>query len=129
MAGAAVSTEVVASTPAVSMAAAFTLARFTMDLADFVAADGTMAQGASTMVLATTTAATGTTAGEAGDTAGGQVRGWRDLLSIWMGLLSGLRLLRLRPTQYPAELVLLFRSRRLLPLRNPVQHGLADGSR
>src|ERR1700751_5229211 len=39
------------------------------------------------------------------------------LLSLWMGFLSGL------------QLVLLFRSCRLLPLRTPVQRRLADGSR
>jgi hypothetical protein len=70
MAGAAVFTEVVAS-----MAAAFTPARFTVDLADFMVADGTVASGASTMVSATARAATGTTAGEANDTAGGGVAG------------------------------------------------------
>jgi len=74
MAGAAVFTEVVAS-----MAAAFTLARFTMDLADFMVADGTVAQRASTMVSATATVATGTTAGEAGDMAGRGVSGWEGL--------------------------------------------------
>ena len=79
MAGAAVFTEVVASRVAVftevvaSMAAAFTPAHFTVDLADFIAAYGTVAQRASTMVSATATAATGTTVGEAGDTAGGGV--------------------------------------------------------
>jgi len=106
MAGAAVFTEVVAS-----MAAAFTPAHFAVDLADFMAAYGTVAQRASTMVSATATAATGTTAGEAGDTAGGGVTGWEGL------------------TQHLAELVLLLRSRGLLPLRSPVQYGLADGSR
>src|SRR5271165_274812 len=45
-----------------------------------------------------------------------------------IGLLSGLRRLQLRPAQRLAELVLLLRSRGLLPLRNPVQYGLADGS-
>src|SRR5690348_3833873 len=69
--GAAVFTEVVAS-----MAAAFTPARFTVVLADFMVAEGTVASGASTMVSATATAATGTTAGEANDTAGGGVAGW-----------------------------------------------------
>jgi len=134
MAGAAVFTEVVASRAAVftevvaSMAAAFTPAHFTVDLADFIAAYGTVAQRASTMVSATATAATGTTAGEAGDTAGGGVTGWEGLTIHMAGLLSGLRLLQLRPAQRRAELVLLLRSRGLLPLRNPVQYGLADGS-
>src|SRR6516165_7697757 len=85
MAGAAVFTEVVASRAAVftevvaSMAAAFTPAHFTVDLADFIAAYGTVAQRASTMVSATATAATGTTAGEAGDTARGGVTGWEGI--------------------------------------------------
>jgi len=63
MAGAVVFTE----------AAAFMAACFTAELADFMAADGTVASRASTMVSATATAATGTTVGEAGDTAGGGV--------------------------------------------------------
>src|SRR5712671_5239384 len=45
------------------------------------------------------------------------------LLSVRIGLLW---LLRLRPTL--AKLVLLFRPGGLLPLRSPVQHGLAGGS-
>jgi hypothetical protein len=74
MAGVAVFTEVVAS-----MAAAFLPARTTADLADFMAADGTLASRASTVVSATGTAATGTTAGAAGVTAGGGVRGWEGI--------------------------------------------------
>ena len=60
MAGAAVFTAAVAS-----MTAAFTPARFTVDLADFMAADGMVASRASTMVSATATATTG-------------CHGWRD---------------------------------------------------
>jgi len=60
--GAAVFTAAVASIAAVftaavaSMTAAFTPARFTVDLADFMAADGMVASRASTMVSATATA-------------------------------------------------------------------------
>jgi hypothetical protein len=51
-----------------------------------------------------------------------------DLLSIWTQLLSGLRLLQLRPAQRLAELILILRSRGELPLCNAVQYGLAVDS-
>ena len=93
MAGAAVFTEVEAS-----MAAAFTPARFTVDLAAFMAAYGTVAQRASTMVSATATAATGTTAGAAGDTAAGGVTGWEGLTIHMDGII-----IRTTATTVPAK--------------------------
>src|SRR5689334_8217453 len=45
-----------------------------------------------------------------------------------MDLLPGLRFLRLQPALRRPVLVLLLRPGGLLPLRNAVQHGLADGS-
>ena len=51
---------VVFTPAAASMAAVFTRAHFTADLADFTAADGMVASRASTMVSATATTATGT---------------------------------------------------------------------
>ena len=102
--GAAVFTAVVASIAAVftaavaSMTAAFTPARFTVDLADFMAADGMVASRASTMVSATVTATTGTTASATGVTVGGGVMG-SDGLTIHMDRIT----IRTTATTAPAS--------------------------
>ena len=93
MAGAAVFTAAVAS-----MTAAFTPARFTVDLADFMAADGMVASRASTMVSATVTATTGTTASATGVTVGGGVMG-SDGLTIHMDRIT----IRTTATTAPAS--------------------------